>query len=247
MVNTVPQELADRIRRPIPEGCSVVPRSLPIVAQGDPTTARVATLTVNPSKLEFTTPKGTWLEPEYRRVESLRSLGAEDAAGLTDEQVAAVVERCYGYFAANPHRPGFAALEQLLSSIGAGSYYDGTVCHLHLVQWATNPVWSGLTPAVRAQLVEADAEFLRWQLRTAAVDRVLVNGANALEWLVKAGVVAEFDVEEVEYRNAKGRSKTMVLSHAEVDGRRWQGWATPVEDALSPDGQAGRVDWLRAQ
>jgi hypothetical protein len=79
------------------------------------------------------------------------------------------------------------------------------------------------------------------------VDRVLVNGANALEWLVKAGVVAEFDVEEVEYRNAKGRSKTMVLSRAEVDGRRWQGWATPAEDALSPDGQAGRVDWLRAQ
>jgi len=244
-VNTVPQELAERIRRPIPPGCSVVPRSLPIVAQGNPNSARVATLTVNPSKLEFTTPKGTWLEPQYRRVESLRSLEVEAATELTDEQVAAVVDRCYGYFAANPHRPGFAALQELLASIGAGSYDDGTACHLHLVQWATNPVWSGLTPAVRTQLVDADVDFLRWQLRTASVERVLVNGANALEWLVRTGVVAGFHVEEVGYRNAKGRAKTMALSRAEVDGVRWQGWASPVEDTLSPEGRARRVDWLR--
>jgi len=246
-VHTVSQELADRIRRPIPPDCSVVPRSLAVVAQGNPNTARVATLTVNPSKLEFTTPKGTWLEPEYRRVESLRALDAEEAATLTDEQVAATVDRSYGYFAGNPHRPGFAALQELLTGIGAGSYYDATACHLYLVHWATNPAWSGLTAAVREQLVAADAEFLRWQLGTAAVQRVLVNGAAATEWVLRAGLVAAFDVDEVEYRNAKGRPKTMALSHAEVDGVRWQGWAAPAEDALSTQGRARRMEWLRAQ
>lgn len=244
MVNTVPQELVDRIRRPAPEGCSVVPRSLPVTSHGDPGTARVATMTVNPSKLELTTPKGTWLEPEYRRVESLRSLGVDTASALTEDQVAAVVERCHGYFTANPHRPGFAALEQLLASIGAGSFYDGTACHLHLVQWVTNPVWSGLTPVVRTQLIEADAAFLRWQLRTAHVERVLVNGSNALEWLVRAGIVAEFETEQVDYHNAKGKAKTMTLSHAEVDGLRWSGWDIPAEDTLSPEGRARRAEWL---
>ncbi|WP_127784349.1 hypothetical protein [Rhodococcus sp. X156] len=224
----------------------MIPRSLPIVAQGDPSVAAVATLTVNPSKLELTTPTGTWLAGEYRRVESLRSLDVTDAATLTDEQVAAVVARCYGYFQANPHRPAFAALEELLGAVGAGSYYDGTACHLHLVQWATNPVWHGLPPAVREQLVAADADFLRWQLRSSGVRRVLVNGGNALEWLVRAGLVAAFETEEVEYRNAKGNLRTMTLSSAEVDGVRWQGWPTPVEDTLSPDGQAARSEWLRA-
>ncbi len=243
-MHTVPQELAERIRRPIPPDCSVVPGSLPVVAQGDPTTARVATLTVNPSKLEFTTPKGTWLPPQYRRVESLRSLGVEDAAVLTDEKVSAVAHRCHGYFTGNPNRPAFAALEQLLTAVGLGSYYDGTACHLHLVQWATNPVWSGLTPAVRAQLVVTDAEFLRWQLRAAAVQRVLVNGANTWDWLVRAGMIGGFDVEALEYHNTKGRVKTMAVCRAESDGVRWQGWAVPVEDALSTEGRHSRVEWL---
>ncbi|MEO9220765.1 MAG: hypothetical protein ABI251_03125, partial [Mycobacteriaceae bacterium] len=194
-MHTVPGELADRIRRPIPPDCSVVPGSLPVVAQGDPITARVATLSVNPSKLELTTPKGAWLVPQYRRVESLRSLQVEEAATLTDEQVDATVGRCHDYFIHNPNRPAFAALEQLLTAVGVGSYYDGTACHLHLVQWATNPIWSGLTPAVREQLVAADTEFLRWQLSAAAVQRVLVNGANTWDWLVRAGVIGDFDVE----------------------------------------------------
>ncbi|MEO9220691.1 MAG: hypothetical protein ABI251_02740 [Mycobacteriaceae bacterium] len=244
-MHPVPPELADRIRRPIPPDCSVVLGSLPVVAQGDPTTARVATLTVNPSKLELTTPKGTWLAPQYRRVESLRSLEAEDAATLTDEQVSAAIDRCYGYFTSNPNRPAFAALEQLLTAVGAGSYYDGSACHLHLVQWATNPIWSGLTPAVREQLVAADTEFLRWQLRAAAVQRVLVNGANTWDWLVRAGVIGDFDVEALEYHNTKGRVKTMVVSHAESDGLAWLGWAVPVEDALSAEGRTRRVEWLR--
>jgi len=178
-------------------------------------------------------------------VESLRALDAEEAPVLTDEQVAAVVQRSFGYFAANPNRPAFAALQELLTGSGAGSYYDDTACHLHLVQWATNPGWSGLTPAVRAQLIDADAEFLRWQLRTAAVQRVLVNGANALEWVVRAGLVPAFDVEQVDYRNAKGRPKTMALSAAEVDGLRWQGWGIPAEDALSTEGRSKRLEWLR--
>ena len=245
-MHTLPQELADRIRRPLPPDCSVVPGSLPVVAQGDPNTARVATLTVNPSKLEFTTPKGIWLPPQYRRVESLRSLDVEDAGALTDEQVDAVVGRCYGYFKANPNRPAFAALNDLLTAVGAGSYYDGTACHLHLAQWATNPVWSGLASAVREQLVAADVEFLRWQLRAAAVQRVLVNGANAWDWLVRAGVIGEYDVDQLEYHNSKGRVKTMAVSHAESGGVQWQGWEIPVGDALSAEGRVGRVDWLRA-
>ena len=244
-MHTVPPELADRIRRPIPPDCSVVPGSLPVVAQGDPITARVATLSVNPSKLELTTPKGTWLAPEYRRVESLRSLQVEDAATLTDQQVDATVARCHDYFTSNPNRPAFAALEQLLTAVGAGSYYDGTACHLHLVQWATNPIWSGLTPAVREQLVAADTEFLRWQLSAAAVQRVLVNGANTWDWLVRAGVIGDFDVEALEYHNTKGRVKTMEVSRAESDRVVWLGWAVPVEDALSAEGRTSRVEWLR--
>lgn len=244
---SVPVEIAERLLRPAPTGCSVVPGSLPVVSFGDPTRARVVTLSTNPSKLELTTPKGVWLEPEHRRVDSLRSLQVATAAELTDTQLAEVLQRSHDYFRLNPHRPAFAALEQLLGAVGAGSYYAGTAAHLDLVQWATNPVWSGLTPAVRAELVEADAGFLLWQLRRSGVQVVLVDGAHVAQWVERAGIVSELVVDEVGYRNSRGNDRAMRLVRAVTDGPLVLGLEVPAGDTLSPDGLARREEWLTEQ
>ena len=50
---TAPGYVEDRIRRPAPERCFVVPASTPVVAFGNPGVARVATLGLNPSRIEF--------------------------------------------------------------------------------------------------------------------------------------------------------------------------------------------------
>jgi hypothetical protein len=61
--------------------------------------------------------------------------------------------------------------------VGA-SYYDGSACHLDLVQWATDPVWSGLDPAEAEALLKADIPFLRQQLAQEEIRLVLLNGTG---------------------------------------------------------------------
>jgi hypothetical protein len=62
--------VTERIRRPIPAGLSVLPGTLPIVSFGDPSVAAVATLSLNPSWIEFEAPRGGWLDGARRRVAS---------------------------------------------------------------------------------------------------------------------------------------------------------------------------------
>ena len=85
----VPRFIEDRIRMPAPRGSPVVAGSTPVIAFGDPPAARVATLGLNPSRVEFLSPGGVLLHAD-RRLETLRSLGAtslERAAPAAVERV----------------------------------------------------------------------------------------------------------------------------------------------------------------
>ena len=70
---TVDEYVSDRVRRPPPDGCSVVFGSTPVVAFGDPSTARAATLGLNPSRVEFTR-AGHLLAEGERRLQSISDL-----------------------------------------------------------------------------------------------------------------------------------------------------------------------------
>jgi hypothetical protein len=83
----------------------------------------------------------------------------------------------------NWYRPWFHWLEALLIGSGAGSYLDGSACHLDLVQWATKPVQRKLSSEVWGRLVQDDLEFLRWQLLMSNVSVVLMNGASVVCWV----------------------------------------------------------------
>ena len=81
-MSDVPAEVARRIRRPAPEGHSVVEGSLPVVSFGDYRTAEVATLALSPSSLEFLDGQGRYLLGGQRRLASLVSLGRSDPGQL---------------------------------------------------------------------------------------------------------------------------------------------------------------------
>jgi hypothetical protein len=134
-----------------------------VVSFGDPNRASAATLSLNPSWREFESPDGAWLSGSQRRLASLISLGASDPRELDDEQVAMVLAESDGYFhGPNWYRGWFHWLESILNASGAGSYFDGTACHLDLVQWATKPAQGDLPTHVWRRLVEEDRDFLRW-------------------------------------------------------------------------------------
>jgi hypothetical protein len=70
----------DCIRRSAPEGAYVVPGSTPVLAFGDARTARVATLGLNPSRIEFTDEAGVFLQGNRRRLTTHPSLAFSDLA-----------------------------------------------------------------------------------------------------------------------------------------------------------------------
>lgn len=187
MTNQVPDYIERRIRRPIPADSRVIPGTTPVVAFGDVGQARVATLGINPSRVEFLDPKReNFLVDSARRLATHQSLGVSDLANAPAEVIGKVLADCNGYFQRNPYRRWFDQLEQVLKACGA-SYYDGTACHLDLVQWATNPTWGKLSTEVQRRLLQDDAPFLLEQLTNENIELLLLNGQMVVSTMSKEG------------------------------------------------------------
>lgn len=182
-----PTYLVDRAIAPAPVDCSVVDGSTPVVAFGNPVSARVATLGINPSCNEFLNRGGALLGGKKRRLVTRESLELEDQVPLTTNHGREILEGCASYFGPNSYH-WFRPLNHILTeSIGAS--YGETACHLDLVQWATNPVWRDLDVAARATLLDEGVRFLTQQLRTENYRLILVNGRTALRVVEDAGIV----------------------------------------------------------
>ena len=246
MVSVAPG-IAERIRRPLPSGLSVLAGSLPVVSFGDPAGAVAATLSLNPSWHEFQSRSGTWLRGSKRRLASLISLGVTDPRDLDDDQVAQVIAESNGYFQGpNWYRTWFHWLESILSGSGAGSYMNGTACHLDLVQWATKPPQGQLPPPVWNRLVEDDSGFLHTQLRNSSIKIVLLNGASVVEWIRRAGLVSGIDKHFVAYESSGGRDRFRVF-RAVAEGVLFLGWNKPLAGAIATDGRQQLTHWVTQQ
>jgi hypothetical protein len=140
----------------------------------------VATLGLNPSRQEFLAPNGRELLGEDRRFETLLSLGITKLGDATDSALHRVFDGCCKYFYRRPYRRWFDQLEAVIWPLGT-SYYDGTACHLDLVQWATDPVWDRLDRSIRRRLLASDGPFLLEQLLQGQVRILLLNGRSVID------------------------------------------------------------------
>lgn len=191
-MTTVPDYIERRIRRPIPADAYVVPGSTPVVAFGNAREATVATLGLNPSRMEFLDKSGQELVGHDRRLATHKSLCTGDLASAPLSVVAQVLQDCDSYFQRNPYRWWFDQLEKVLQACGV-SYYRGSSCHLDLVQWATDPTWNRIKRRrLREQLIDEDIEFLSNQLTCENIELLLVNGDGVAKQLQrKLGVTLE--------------------------------------------------------
>ena len=114
-----------RIRRPAPTWGHVVSQSTPVVAFGDASVARVATLGLNPSRVEFLDGSGALLHGSRRRLATHASLGLSDLSNCSDDIVSLILDDCNNYFKNAPYRRWFDRLMPVLEACDA-SYYDGT-------------------------------------------------------------------------------------------------------------------------
>lgn len=222
---TVPRYVEDRIRRPAPEGCFVVPASTPVVAFGNPGVARVATLGLNPSRIEFEI-KGVELDGPARRFETLRSLGLKSLLEAPPDAIERVWWRCTHYFHGNPYS-WFQRLEEMLKAVGA-SYFANTACHLDLTQWATDPTWTKLGRRIQERLVADDVEFLRAQLRTESISLVLLNGRAVLR-AVERTLGCALRPLGPPVTDARTTTK---LYEGSLEGVRVLGWSTNLQSSF---------------
>jgi hypothetical protein len=209
----IPDYVADRVRAPYPNVSAVLRGSTPVVSFGNITSARVATLAINPSDREFLK-KGEWLPEGERRLETLQSLGLQSLEDASSEQVAQIVHGCRNYFlSGNAYWGWFRPLDRLLSQGLDVSYEDGSAVHLDLIQWATSPTW-GKIPTVeeRESLIYADREFLRRQLSQENINLVVMNGRAVLKqvekmgmrWSLRAPLIAGGKKDEIVFGSMNG-------------------------------------------
>jgi len=227
MTSLLADYVVARLRRPPPDE-HVVPGFTPVLSFGNASDAVVATLGLNPSRQEFLDRNGRELSGTSRRFETLTSLGVADLATASDEVLHRVASACNVYFAVNPYTRWFDQLEPVLQSVGA-SYYDGSACHLDLVQWATDPVWSKIPNRdVRDRLLAEDAAFLRQQLTTGSFKLLFINGS---------GVVRQFEsVMGISLRpvaSVSGSSVKSLLSVGRLPlGTRVIAWSVNVQSSF---------------
>lgn len=230
MQTTIPEYIETRIRRSPPPNSSVVPGSTPVLSFGDAQSATVATLGLNPSRVEFLDQGGKELAGGSRRLATHNSLGTSDLVTAPIEIVAKVLEDCNGYFQRNPYRRWFDQLHPVLMACVA-SYYDGSACHLDLVQWATDPTWGKLTPTdVRAELLAGDAQFLAEQLQSENMKLLLVNGSAVIRQLRKTIVE---DLEEVEPLVGYSHQDTRMFVGSAFGRVRVVGWSTNLQSSFA--------------
>jgi len=199
----IPDYIRDRLLRPIPPDCCVAPDTYPVIANGDPGLARIATVGLNPG----------------------------GGAPYNDATAEEVWEGQKRYFQGDDvYRRYFSPLEGVLNACGAsyGGKYDPdgnyaiSACNLDLVCWATCPRdWSEVPPEAREKLIERDREFLAALLAgNRNIELVLATTKQVVDEMIRSHG-ADMQEERV------GRDR---LFHGELQGRGLKviGWNRPT-------------------
>ena len=159
----------------------VLPWGSPILAFGDLSTARVATVGVNPSDREFVDRSRQELKGRRRRFHTLHSLGLDSWTEADARHMRMILDTYRSYFFRNPYNSWFRRLDFVIAGTGA-SYYDpaGSACHLDLVPYATERKWSKLGAHQRTLLLDLSRDILGNLLRDSPVDVLVLNGNSVV-------------------------------------------------------------------
>jgi len=220
-----------RIKQSYPVHGAVLPDSTAVISFGNPNTARVATLGINPSHGEFA-------NTNLRRLSDFEVTTPSD---LSVAQAREVAHACYNYFTSAKPYKWFKSMEEFAVLPSGASYYNGTACHLDLSPWATKPIWKELPLDVREQLLEADTGFLRDQLREHAFEAILVNGRQALEVFQEEFTELEF-VTSIPH--SAGKKSSVYVGH--LGATPVVGWSLNIPDSFTPNiARVALADFLR--
>lgn len=174
--------LIDRLDSPAVSGTDVIRWGCPVPSFGDLSSARVATLGLNPSNREFVDESGEELQGAFRRFHTLASLGLRSWSDVDARHLRLILESCRTYFVGNPYDRWFKRMDQVVLGTKA-SFYNAScgACHLDLIPYATARKWTELTARQRSSLLAVAADTLGLLLRDSQVRVLILNGRSVVE------------------------------------------------------------------
>lgn len=236
--------MIQRARASIPTGLNITPQTTPVVAFGRPQGARVATLGINPSDKEFNKSDGSLLPLDRKRLVDRETLNIEDQTELSLEDAERVVEGGYSYFENRDrvYKTWFSWMETYAVRPSGASYFDGTACHLDLVQWATSPAWRNVDPnRVQRVLLDSDVEFLRFQLTTYKIPLLLLNGRAVLNQFTELRIASLEEDKSVARREGARGCQFFIGTFA---GTKVLGWTNNIPAQTPQPNRETISDWI---
>lgn len=237
--------LIEMARRPRPSGCLIVDGSTPVVSFGDVTTSRIATLGINPSDREFIE-NGKLLDGDSRRLETLDSLGSKESETLSTVQAQALLDSCFSYFkTGNAYGQWFDILDHVINSGFNASYYDGSACHLDLVQWATSTKWASIAKPIQIRLLDEGTQHLQDQLTNEQISHVIVNGRAVWNELTRSKFLTYNEVGCLTYGSQQTKSKLIV---GNAGSTKFIGWTANLQSGFGAKDKEFRkklIEWLK--
>lgn len=164
------------------KSANIIPWSSPVPSFGSVSSARVATLGLNPSNKEFVDALGRELDGTDRRFHTLKSLNLARWTEAKDQHVRLIEDSCSTYFQRSPYDGWFRRLDKVISGTGA-SYYNSraSACHLDLIPYATASKWTALSTSQRSTLAKLAGNTLGELLRDSALRVLVLNGAAVVK------------------------------------------------------------------
>ena len=243
--NEIQERLIKRTMSAYPLNAPIVEGSTPVVSFGDCTTARVATLGINPSYEEFQDSGGVILKGDRKRLIDHESLGGDFRNGLTESQAEKVVGGCSSYFSKRPFE-WFDDIENVVLKPNGMSYRSGEACHLDIIQWATNPIWSKITNQKEcASLLENDSDFLRFQISSQNYDFIFLNGNTVIKQLKSLNLVKLQHSGFTPFGHGLRRSRLWL---GELGNTKFIGWNLNIQrHETTPSNKEALSSWITGQ
>ncbi len=212
------QEIIEYIKQPVPRNMFVVEQSIPVVFFGDIESARCATLSINPSRIEFLDVNQELLQNYQKRFCDRDVIGVADTDWLTPEQSQAVYDSLINYFNGNPYKKWFGPIGKFAGDIFDTSYYDNSMVHLDIYPWATDPTWSGLSVNTQKRILGSYDLFAKLiSAPERLFDCVYVNGIT-VKMLVEQVLKIKFkNLTPVRQVNRSGSVQCWVPFYYKLD------------------------------
>lgn len=161
---------------------SVIKWASPIISFGNLEKAKVATVGLNPSDMEFVDRNKEELKSDSRRFHTLSSLNIEKWDDLDDHQTMKILEMNKRYFSNNPYNLWFKKLNYLLEDSDLSYYFPlNNACHIDIVPYATSKKWVELKSEEKQYLINKSKEILDNILKVSNISFLVLNGRSVIE------------------------------------------------------------------